>query len=230
VHVLLVEDDDSVAESLRRGLDRYGFTVDWVRTGREALDAPAHDLVLLDLGLPDTDGLDVCRELRSRGPVPIIVISARSDEVDRVVGLEIGADDYVSKPFGVREVVARMRAVLRRTGTLTVDVSLEADQAGGQTAATVPTGRFVIDRRARRVLLDGVEVSLAQKEFDLLTLLSEEPGAVFTREQIMESVWDINWFGSTKTLDVHVGALRRKVGDAVAIEAVRGVGFRLTLR
>jgi DNA-binding response OmpR family regulator len=216
--VLLVEDDDPVAESLCRGLERYGFAVDWVRTGREALAAAAYDLVLLDLGLPDTDGLDVCRELRSRGQVPIIVISARSDEVDRVVGLELGADDYVSKPFGLREVVARMRAVLRRTGTATAEGPPE------------PAGRLVIDRRARRVLLDGAELLLAPKEFDLLALLSEEPGAVFTREQIMEVVWDVNWFGSTKTLDVHVGSLRRKLGDAVAIEAVRGVGFRMSTR
>lgn len=216
--MLLVEDDDPVAESLCRGLKRYGFAVDRVRTGREALAAADHDLVLLDLGLPDTDGLDVCRELRSRGPVPIIVISARSDEVDRVVGLELGADDYVSKPFGVREVVARIRAVLRRTGTATADGPPE------------PAGRLTIDRRTRRVLLDGAELTLAPKEFDLLALLGEDPGTVFTREQIMEVVWDVNWFGSTKTLDVHVGALRRKLGDAVAIEAVRGVGFRLSPR
>lgn len=217
MRVMLVEDDDPVAKSLCRGLERYGFAVEWVRTGREALArTEEHDLVLLDLGLPDTDGLDVCRELRSRGTVPIIVISARSDEVDRVVGLELGADDYVSKPFGVREVVARMRAVLRRTGVATTEEPQE------------PAGRLVIDRRARRVLLDGAELPLAPKEFDLLALLSEEPGAVFTREQIMEVVWDVNWFGSTKTLDVHVGALRRKLGDAVAIEAVRGVGFRMS--
>ena len=220
MRVLLVEDDDPVAESLRRGLERYGFAVDWVRTGREALAAPQPDLVLLDLGLPDTDGLDVCRELRSRGTVPIIVISARSDEVDRVVGLELGADDYVSKPFGVREVVARMRAVLRRTSAATADAAPEPE----------PAGRLAIDRRARRVQVDGAELTLAPKEFDLLALLAEEPGAVFTREQIMEAVWDVNWFGSTKTLDVHVGALRRKLGDAAAVEAIRGVGFRLSPR
>jgi len=219
MRVLLVEDDDPVAESLCRGLERYGFSVDWVRTAGEALAAGEYDMVLLDLGLPDSDGLDVCRELRARGPVPIIVISARSDEVDRVVGLELGADDYVSKPFGVREVVARMRAVLRRTRPADAD-----------TPAEPAAGRVVIDRRSRRVSRDGAEVVLAPKEFDLLALLAEEPGAVFTREQIMEAVWDVNWFGSTKTLDVHVGALRRKLGDAAAVEAVRGVGFRLILR
>ncbi|SDM23582.1 DNA-binding response regulator, OmpR family, contains REC and winged-helix (wHTH) domain [Lentzea albidocapillata subsp. violacea] len=215
MRVLLVEDDEPIAESLTRGLSRYGFEVRWVRTGAEALTAGDFAVVLVDLGLPDMDGLDVCRELRARGDVPIIVISARSDEVDRVVGLEIGADDYVTKPFGVREVVARMRAVLRRA----------------QPALREPEthGRVRIDRRGRRVHLDGGEVELTPKEFDLLAFLAEEPGAVFTREQIMEAVWDENWFGPTKTLDVHVGVLRRKLGDAASLETVRGVGFRLVL-
>ncbi|WP_434446373.1 response regulator transcription factor [Lentzea sp. E54] len=215
MRVLLVEDDEPIAESLTRGLSRYGFEVRWVRTGAEALTAGDFALVLVDLGLPDMDGLDVCRELRARGDVPIIVISARSDEVDRVVGLEIGADDYVTKPFGVREVVARMRAVLRRT------------QPGPREPEA--QGRLRIDRRGRRVRLDGAEVELTPKEFDLLAFLAEEPGAVFTREQIMEAVWDENWFGPTKTLDVHVGVLRRKLGDAASLETVRGVGFRLVL-
>ncbi|WP_153033487.1 response regulator transcription factor [Amycolatopsis sp. YIM 10] len=222
MRILLVEDDEPVAESLRRGLSRYGYEVDWVRTGAAALAAEPAGLVLLDLGLPDTDGLDVCRELRARGDVPIIVISARADEVDRVVGLEIGADDYVSKPFGVREVIARMRAVLRRVRPPEQTGPVEADSYAG--------GRLVIDRRARRVHLDGTELGLPPKEYDLLSFLAEEPGAVFTREQIMEAVWDANWFGPTKTLDVHVGALRRKLGDAVTIETVRGVGFRLGFR
>ncbi|MFD4638886.1 response regulator transcription factor [Lentzea sp. NPDC058436] len=215
MRVLLVEDDEPIAESLTRGLSRYGFEVRWVRTGAEALAAEDFALALVDLGLPDVDGLDVCRELRARGDVPIIVISARSDEVDRVVGLEIGADDYVTKPFGVREVVARVRAVLRRV----------------QPAQREPEahGRVRIDRRGRRVHLDGGEVELTPKEFDLLAFLAEDPGAVFTREQIMEAVWDENWFGPTKTLDVHVGVLRRKLGDAASLETVRGVGFRLVL-
>ena len=218
MRVLLVEDDEPIAESLTRGLSRYGFEVRWVLTGAEAL-ATAEDfaLVLVDLGLPDMDGLDVCRELRARGDVPIIVISARSDEVDRVVGLEIGADDYVTKPFGVREVVARMRAVLRRV------------QPKTETGPAQEHGRLRIDRRGRRVHLDGAEVELTPKEYDLLAFLAEEPGAVFTREQIMEAVWDENWFGPTKTLDVHVGVLRRKLGDAASLETVRGVGFRLVL-
>ncbi|MBP2472356.1 DNA-binding response OmpR family regulator [Crossiella equi] len=216
MRVLLVEDDEPIAESLSRGLARYGFEVRWVRTGAEALAAPEADMVLLDLGLPDTDGLDVCQQLRARSEVPIIVISARSDEVDRVVGLELGADDYVSKPFGVREVIARIRAVLRRVRP-------------AEESTSDSLGRLVLDRRARRALLDDTEVALTPKEYDLLAFLTEEPGAVFTREQIMEAVWDANWFGPTKTLDVHVGALRRKFEGALTIETVRGVGFRLVV-
>ncbi|GAA2805891.1 response regulator transcription factor [Crossiella cryophila] len=219
MRVLLVEDDEPIAESLRRGLRRYGFEVDWVRTGAEALAAAEAELVLLDLGLPDTDGLDVCRELRARGDVPIIVISARSDEVDRVVGLEIGADDYVTKPFGVREVIARMRAVLRRVRPPEAAAQAQPDRYG----------QLTLDRRGRRSYLDGAEVLLTPKEYDLLAFLTEEPGAVFTREQIMEAVWDANWFGPTKTLDVHIGSLRRKFPGAFAIETVRGVGFRLVV-
>ncbi|WP_419707094.1 response regulator transcription factor [Promicromonospora sp. NFX87] len=228
MRVLLVEDDEPVAQSLRRGLLRYGFTVEWVPTGREALTAAAeldgaepYDVVLLDLGLPDVEGLDVCRALRERSAVPIIVISARSDEADRVVGLELGADDYVTKPFGMREVIARIRAVLRR--------------AQPANAGRAPSGpdrygpRLTIDRRAGRVHLDGSPVALTPKEYDLLGFLTEEPGALMSREQIMEAVWDAHWFGPTKTLDVHVAALRRKLAGAVAIEAVRGVGFRLEI-
>jgi len=218
VRVLLVEDDEPVAESLRRGLLRYGFEVAWVTTGGAALShSDPYDVVLLDLGLPDTDGLDVCRALRERGDVPIIVISARSDETDRVVGLELGADDYVSKPFGVREVIARIRAVMRRSRPRT-PAGTGPDRYGD---------RLTVDRKAARVRLDGEEVALAPKEYDLLAFLTEEPGALMSREQIMEAVWDANWFGPTKTLDVHVAALRRKLAGAVTIEAVRGVGFRL---
>jgi two-component system response regulator RegX3 len=234
VRVLLVEDDEPVARTLRRGLLRYGFTVEWVMTGREALAAAdaagghggdvrePYDVVLLDLGLPDAEGLDVCKALRERGEVPIIVISARSDEADRVVGLELGADDYVTKPFGVREVIARIRAVLRRA------------QPSGPLAGASPSpdrygSRLTIDRRAARVRLDGELVTLTPKEYDLLSFLTEEPGALMSREQIMEAVWDAHWFGPTKTLDVHVAALRRKLAGAIIIEAVRGVGFRLEI-
>ncbi|MER6285384.1 response regulator transcription factor [Streptomyces sviceus] len=221
MRVLLVEDDEPVAQSLRRGLIRYGFEVEWVSTGAAALGHQGpYDVVLLDLGLPDTDGLDVCKVLRERGDVPIIVISARSDETDRVVGLELGADDYVTKPFGVREVIARIRAVMRRARPRTESAAAGPDTYGS---------RLTIDRKAARVRLDGEEVPLAPKEYDLLAFLTEEPGALMSREQIMEAVWDANWFGPTKTLDVHVAALRRKLAGAVVIEAVRGVGFRLEI-
>ena len=220
MRVLLVEDDEPVAQSLRRGLIRYGFEVEWVSTGAAALNHTGpYDVVLLDLGLPDTDGLDVCRALRERGDVPIIVISARSDETDRVVGLELGADDYVSKPFGVREVIARIRAVMRRA----------QPRPGAGNGPDRYGSRLTVDRKAARVRLDGEEVALAPKEYDLLAFLTEEPGALMSREQIMEAVWDANWFGPTKTLDVHVAALRRKLAGAITIEAVRGVGFRLEI-
>ncbi|MGI5456602.1 response regulator transcription factor [Streptomyces sp. CA-249302] len=225
MRVLLVEDDEPVAESLRRGLIRYGFEVEWVTTGGAALrhEGP-YDVVLLDLGLPDTDGLDVCKALRERSDVPIIVISARSDETDRVVGLELGADDYVSKPFGVREVIARIRAVMRRVQPRNPGSESPSDGGPERYGA-----RLTVDRKAARVRLDGEEVALAPKEYDLLSFLTEEPGALMSREQIMEAVWDANWFGPTKTLDVHVAALRRKLAGAITIEAVRGVGFRLEI-
>lgn len=220
MRILLVEDDEPVAESLRRGLLRYGFEVEWVTTGEAALSyGGRYDVVLLDLGLPDIEGLDVCKALRDRGDVPVIVISARSDETDRVVGLELGADDYVSKPFGVREVIARIRAVMRRVQPRSPDEPAGSPDRYGP--------RLTIDRRAARVRLDGVEVALTPKEYDLLAFLTEEPGALMSREQIMEAVWDANWYGPTKTLDVHVAALRRKLAGAITLEAVRGVGFRL---
>ena len=240
MRVLLVEDDEPVAQSLRRGLVRYGFTVEWVTTGRAALvavdavggpardasdDHAPYDVVLLDLGLPDAEGLDVCKALRERGDVPIIVISARSDEADRVVGLELGADDYVTKPFGVREVIARIRAVLRRAQRPGVPGSRATDAPSPDRYGS----RLSIDRRAARVRLDGEQVALTPKEYDLLSFLTEEPGALMSREQIMEAVWDAHWFGPTKTLDVHVAALRRKLAGAITIEAVRGVGFRLEI-
>jgi DNA-binding response OmpR family regulator len=173
-------------------------------------------VVLLDLGLPDRDGFDVCRELRARSDVPIIVVTARSEEVDRVVGLELGADDYIVKPFGFRELVARIRAVSRRR---VPRVDAPATAVGG----------LAIDRRTRRVVLTGNELALTPKEFDLLAYLADDPGAVCSRQQLLESVWDPHWYGPTKTLDVHVASLRKKLGDPAWIETVRGVGFRLAV-
>jgi len=215
--ILLVEDDDTIAEPLETGLERDGFRVNRVATGAAALQAGAPEFVLLDLGLPDMDGADVCRELRARGDVPIIVITARSDEIDRVVLLELGADDYVVKPFGFRELTARIHAVARRS------------QHRADTGALVAIGELEIDGRTRRVLLRGEEITLTPKEFDLLAFLASDPGAVFTRQDILESVWDAHWYGPTKTLDVHVAALRKKLIDGGWIETVRGVGFRLAV-
>ncbi len=218
MHVLLVEDDDAIAEPLSRGLERHGFTVRRESTGLEALTAlrstPPPDVVLLDLGLPDIDGYEVCRRIRTESTTPVIILTARGDEIDRVLGLELGADDYVVKPFGFRELVARINAVTRRST--------------GVTETSVRTvGPITIDIRERRVTVNGVEAALTRKEFDLLAMLCSDPGATFTRESILEQVWDAHWFGTTKTLDVHVAALRRKLGDPSLIETVRGVGFRL---
>jgi len=214
VRLLVVEDEDAIADPLVEGLEREGFAVDRAATGRSALEAPAADLVLLDLRLPDIDGLEVCRRLRERSRVPIIVVSARGEEVDRVVGLELGADDYIVKPYGLRELVARIRAVLRRAETASVDGRLSV-------------GDLEIDTRARRASVDGSELGLTPKEFDLLALLAADPGAAVTRERIFEEVWGTRWYGSRKTIDVHVAALRRKLGDPGWIETIRGIGFRL---
>jgi two-component system, OmpR family, response regulator RegX3 len=223
VHVLLVEDDPSIASSLVDALEGAGHTVRHVATGGAAIDADHGDIVLLDLGLPDIDGYDVCRRIRERSQVPIIVITARGEELDRVLGLELGADDYVVKPFGVRELVARMRAVARRA------------QAHEDAVVDdlIVAGPLRIDRRTHRATLgDGastVELALTPKEFELLAFLAEDAGAVRTRTDIIEHVWDANWFGPTKTVDAHVAGIRRKLGDRRWIEAVRGVGFRLEI-
>lgn len=218
--VLLVEDDDGIAAPLVEGLQREGYEVERVATGRAALAYEGADLVLLDLGLPDLDGYEVCRQLRARSAVPILVVTARGAEVDRVIGLELGADDYILKPFGFRELVARIRAVQRRA----VPASGHAD---GEPEPVQRLGRLVVDRRSRRVMVDGGEVALSPKEFDLLALLAEDPGAVVGRQQILEEVWDPHWYGPTKTVDVHVASLRRKLGHPEWIETVRRVGLRL---
>jgi two-component system, OmpR family, response regulator RegX3 len=225
MRVLVVEDDPAIAGPLVRGLTRAGYEVEHVATAAQALAATSVDLVLLDLGLPDADGIDVCRQLRATSSVPIIVVSARTDELDRVLGLELGADDYVVKPFGMRELIARIRAVLRRV-QLPVPVTPEPPLTPSEWDTTV-VGRLRLDRRARRVHLGDGEVPLTPKEFDLLAVLMRDPGAVYRRETIIDEVWDTNWYGSTRTLDVHVAALRRKLGDPTWIETVRGVGFRL---
>ncbi|HEY7625843.1 MAG TPA: response regulator transcription factor [Ilumatobacteraceae bacterium] len=219
--LLLVEDDKAIADSLVEGLTAAGHSVVHVTTGAGALAERGQDLVLLDLGLPDMDGRDVCRELRQRSNTPIIMLTARGEEFDRVLGLELGADDYVTKPFSLRELAARIRAVGRRS----VDGTTAADD--GDAAAPQLIGPMELDRRTRRVRINGDEVVLTAKEFDLLAYLANDVGAVHTRTEILESVWDAHWYGPTKTVDAHVASLRKKLGDHRWIEAVRGVGFRL---
>lgn len=214
--ILLVEDDDAIAASLISGLATSGMTVRRVSNGADAVAAEIPDVVLLDIGLPDFDGFEVCRRIRQKSQVPIIMLTARDEEIDRVFGLEIGADDYVTKPFGLRELIARIRAVSRRRAA----VDLPASEV-------LEIGNLKLDLSTRRVYMSGKEVELTTKEFDLLAYLAEHPGIVHRRTDIMESVWDANWYGPTKTLDAHVAAVRKKLGNADWIEAVRGVGFRL---
>ncbi len=221
VRVLVVEDEDAIAEPLVKGLEREGWEVTRVATGGAALgQADWADIVLLDVRLPDVDGLTVCRELRARSRVPVIMVTARGEEVDRVVGLELGADDYVVKPFGLRELVARMRAVLRRT-------------TGGEGNTDEPgilrAGAVEIDLGGRRVTVGGsaVDPELTPKEYDVLVALAAQPGVVVPKDRLVREVWGTSWYGAAKTVDVHVASLRRKLGDPGLIETIRGVGLRL---
>ena len=218
--ILVVEDDEQIGHGLAQILQAEGHEVTWVRTGAAAIDAEEapFDLVLLDLGLPDVDGIDVCRRLRAETPgTTIVMLTARDAEIDAVVGLDAGADVYVTKPFGVAELSARIRAHLRRRQPATA-------------SGPVRVGDLEVDLDARRVKRHGEEIELRAKEFDLLALLVVEAGTVLTRERLMAEVWDEHWFGSTKTLDMHVSALRRKLGDPAdapeLITTLRGVGYR----
>ena len=227
--ILFVEDERSISEPFSKALAREGFEPHVAATAARALELAASldpDLILLDLHLPDGDGRDVCRTIRARSGVPIIILTARGTETDRIVGLELGADDYVVKPFSGAEVIARIRAVLRRA------------TPGAATAEDTPEPPITIDDlhvdfAARRALLSHEELALSRKEFDLLARLIREAGRVVTREDLMADVWDENWFGSTKTLDMHVSWLRRKLGDDAnaprRLVTVRGVGLRFEL-
>ncbi len=220
MRILLVEDDAHIASPLIDTLVAAGYFVEHVGTGQAALAAVDFDMVLLDLGLPDLDGHEVCRRIRQKSRVPVIMLTARSDEFDRVMGLDVGADDYITKPFSSRELLARIRAVSRRLVPSEGQTAPDASEAQQM-------GRLVVDRRTRRVYLDGEQVEFTAKEFDLLAFLADDPGAVRTRTEILESVWDAHWYGPTKTLDVHVASIRRKLGSNEWINAVRSVGFRL---
>ncbi|MFE4059206.1 response regulator transcription factor [Streptomyces sp. NPDC059096] len=308
LRALLIEDDETIAEPLAEGLGRYGLTVSRVATGAEGLRGPYGDIVLLDLGLPDMDGIDVCRGIRQVSDVPIIMLTARGTEADRVLGLELGADDYLAKPFSVRELIARIRAVTRRTaawaapagavspdptgatgafGGIPAPIGVEVTHGRGAFPYPMPTappapatppppvsspapspasrlasrpasrpaaaraaapprepapgagdmppppsaaGALIVDRRTRQVWIGERSVVLTPKEFDLLALLTEDPGAVYSRQQILDRVWDPNFHGPTKTLDVHVATLRRKLGNPAWIQTLRGVGLRLAVR
>jgi two-component system, OmpR family, response regulator RegX3 len=222
--VLLVEDEETITTPLTEALGREGFrteTAGSLAEGLELARSRRPDLVLLDVMLPDGSGFELLRELRTDGlRVPVIMLTARGDEADRVLGLELGADDYVVKPFSARELVARVRAVLRR-------VSAAAAPAA---PSHMRIGTLDVDASARTATLDGEPLELTRKEFDLLALLMGQAGTVVSRERLIDEVWDANWFGSTKTLDVHVSGLRKKLGDDPSapryLHTVRGVGFR----
>ena len=220
--ILFVEDENSISEPFSQALKRAGFEPVVARTAAQALDLADRiepDLVLLDLRLPDGDGRDVCRQLRRTSDVPILMLTASGTETDRIIGLELGADDYVVKPFSSGEVISRIRAILRRAAWREPD-----------SPETVRAGELELNFAARRATLGREELKLPRKEFDLLAELVRHTGEVVSREDLMARVWDVNWFGSTKTLDVHVRSLRKKLRDDPAkptyIETVRGVGFR----
>jgi two-component system response regulator RegX3 len=222
--ILVVEDEATISDPLIESLVREGFdgvVADSVATAREALARGTPDLVLLDVMLPDGDGRDLAREIRRTSDVPIIMLTARGEEIDRVVGLEIGADDYVVKPFSFRELLARIKAILRRGRT-------------NERPAPLEIGDVRLDPAGRRVTKEGSALDLAAREFDLLYLLMAHAGEVLRRERIMDEVWDPHWFGPTKTLDVHISWLRKKLEDDATnpryITTIRGVGFRFATR
>ena len=214
--VLLVEDEHSIGSMTRGYLERSGWRVVWVRSGEEALaELGRHQIriVILDIRLPGIDGFDVARMVRTRSDVPILMLTARDEEPDRVAGLELGADDYLTKPFSPRELVARMKAVLRRT-----------DGRGAEEVLTLDD--VVLNRNAREVVVDGEAVELTTKEFDLLAALLENPGIVVSRDQLLDRVWGMTYPGGTRTVDVHVAQLRRKLGRPELIRTVRGAGYK----
>jgi DNA-binding response OmpR family regulator len=215
--VLVVDDEPNIADLIELYLAREGYRVVKAATGEGGVRAVVEHrprLVVLDVGLPDIDGLEVCRRLRRTSTIPVIFLTARDSEVDRVLGLELGADDYVTKPFSPPELVARVKAVLRRT-----------DQVG--TAEIIQVGDATVDRGRREVRVQGGAVAFTTKEFELLQFLAERPGLALSRQQILDGVWGYDWYGDSRTVDVHVAQIRKKLAGAVRIDTVRGVGYRL---
>ena len=219
--ILIVEDEANIASFVKLYLEKAGFTVERAATGGDGIArfrASEPALILLDLNLPDIDGLEVCRRIRATSQVPILMLTARDDDIDKIVGLEVGADDYVTKPFNPRELVARIKPILRRAAT-----------PAPPPARTVLThGDLRIDAGRREVTLEGRVVQLAPKEFDLLYALMEHHGIVLTRDQLLERVWGYTFAGDTRTVDVHVRQLRRKIGDACPVVTVWGVGYKVS--
>ena len=213
--VLVVEDDPGIATQLVRGLTRAGYETGSVTTGKAALDWPVPDVFLLDLGLPDMDGVEVCRRLRQACDAAIIIVTARGEETDRVLALDEGADDYLIKPFGLQELLARIRAVLRRS-----------KQPAGQ-PQVLQHGPLTVDLRTHKVSVNGNQIAVTPKEFAILECLASDPGRVVSRQEMLERAWDEHWYGPTKVLDVHMAALRKKLGAPGLIETVYGHGFRL---
>ncbi len=217
--LMLVEDDDAIGRLVKQYLEQQaGWRVLWLRTGEEAVaELRRHPvrLIVLDVGLPGIDGFEVCRRVRGQSNVPIVMLTARDEEPDRVVGFELGADDYVPKPFSPRELEARIRAILRR-----------AEPAASQDAV-LSAGEIVLRRDSHDVTVDGEAVQLTAKEFDLLTCFLEHQGIVLSRERLLDNVWGMSYPGGTRTVDMHVAQLRRKLGDAEAIHTVRGAGYKL---
>ncbi|MCJ7672540.1 MAG: response regulator transcription factor [Acidimicrobiia bacterium] len=215
--IVVVDDEANIADLVGMYLERDGFRVLKTATGEAGLEAfQTHRprLVVLDVGLPDIDGLEVCKRIRRTSQVPVIFLTARDGEVDRVLGLELGADDYLAKPFSPAELVARVKAVLRRTD-------------GAPAPEVVQAGRVTIDTGRREIRIDDAPVELTTKEFELLRFLAERPRLALSRQQILDGVWGLDWFGDARTVDVHIAQVRKKVGDAVLITTVRGVGYRL---
>jgi len=214
--VLLVEDEEAIGTLVRTYLARDGYRVVWVRSGEEALaEVTRHPvrIVVLDIGLPGIDGFEVCRQIRTRSEVPILMLTARDEEPDRVAGLEIGADDYVPKPFSPRELVARVKAILRRAEPTPREQALEL-------------GDIAVDLEGREVRVAGELVELTAKEFDLLAYFLESPGIVHSRDRLLDRVWGMSYPGGTRTVDVHVGQIRRKLGRPKLIRTVRGAGYK----